>query len=133
MLRSAVIAIQPRMIGTAECADPPREAFVPRCPTGWKGVGGGFVGRCAHAVFTRQKVCALRRRSFSSLTSSSTVMRQLMVSPFPCATMLAKADGAVVDNVKRPRQGDAERLLRLGVEVEVIDVGRVPPRRRCRR
>src|SRR5258705_10495123 len=51
----------------------------------------------AHADFTRQKVSACTpSEDFSSLTSSSTVMRHPMVSLSPWATMLALDAGAVV-------------------------------------
>ena len=47
--------------------------------------------------FTKQKVWAFKPVVvFSSLTTPSTVMRQLMLSPSPCATMFGLAAGAVV-------------------------------------
>ena len=53
-----------------------------------------------HADFTRQKVWALRPSDlFSFFTTPSTVIRQLMLSPSPCATMLGLAAGAVVVSV----------------------------------
>ena len=80
--------------------------------------------RVAHADFTRQKVWALRPSVvFSFFTTPSTVIRQLMVSPSPCATMLGLAAGAVVVSVSDHGSGDVPGLLRLSVEVEVVDGG----------
>src|ERR1700722_2104129 len=54
----------------------------------------------AHADFTRQKVSAFTpSEDFSSLTTSSTVMRHPMVSLSPWATILALDAGAVVVRV----------------------------------
>ena len=62
----------------------------------WRGV---FVVRVfvAHAAFSRQEVKALTSCViFSALTSPSTVMRQPMLSLSPCATILPKAEAAVI-------------------------------------
>ena len=50
--------------------------------------------------FTKQKVWAFKPSVvLSSLTTPSTVMRQVMLSPSPCATMFGLAAGAVVVRV----------------------------------
>ncbi len=85
----------------------------------------------AHADFTRQKVWAFTPSVvLSSLTTPSTVIRQVMLSPSLCATMFGLAAGAVVVRVSDHGSDDVLRLLGLCVEVEVVD-GR--HRSRCRR
>src|SRR5258705_6126715 len=62
----------------------------------------------AHADFTRQKVSACTpSEDFSSLTSSSTVMRHPMVSLSPWATILALEAGAVRVKGVDPGRGAA--------------------------
>ena len=56
--------------------------------------------RVAHADFTKQKVWAFTPSEvLSSLTTPSTVMRQVMLLPSLCATMFGLAAGAVVVRV----------------------------------
>jgi len=60
----------------------------------------GLVGRRAHAAFTKQKVSAfIPVAVLSSLTTSSTLTRQLMLLPSPWARMLGCTEGKVVDSV----------------------------------
>ena len=106
-----------------EPADHPREKW-PRCVPGRrKGVGRGLVGGCAHAGVHQAEGLSV---SF---------VRGLFI-PDLAVNDDAAADGVAVAlrhdigegrrrrgaQRKRPRQGGAGDLLRLGVEVQIVDV-----------
>jgi hypothetical protein len=87
-----MMAIQPRMIGMASRRIVRARNGRAGCLAGGKASAGASACRCAHADFTKQKVWACTPvEVLSSLISSSTVTRQVMVSPSPCATMVSCA------------------------------------------
>ncbi len=107
-----------------EGADHPGQERAGRLLGGRECVGVGVADWRAHADFTKQKVWAFKPSVvLSSFNSSSTKMRHVMVPPSPCATMLGAADGSVVLEQQRPGQRRTVDALRLGVQIQVVDVG----------